>query len=186
MNPVFLPARFVIFPFTVLKTTTIMKWENVLSNEQQEVFELCEDGKKLLTLEFHPFTNSARIKYADEKRVFQIRKEGFLRNKTVVRDEYGMRIGQVGSHRSGASGGTLELNDEKFFYTTTLHPASQLVLYKESPDKPFVACSMEPGNGKTSIAFNRNNKAATSAQFLVMALCWYMFLPVAKETGQLV
>jgi hypothetical protein len=60
------------------------------------------------------------------------------------------------------------------------------VIYKETPDKPFVACSLEPDNGKTNIEFSRNNKTAISAQFLVMALCWYMFLPIAKESAQLV
>ena len=57
-----------------------MKWQLALSSEQQEVYELWHNDKKLLQLDFHPFTNSARIQYADEKRVFLIRKEGFLRN----------------------------------------------------------------------------------------------------------
>ena len=61
-----------------------MKWEITLSTSKQEVYELWHNEKKALTLEFHPFTNSARIEYADEKRVFMIRKEGFLRNKKTL------------------------------------------------------------------------------------------------------
>lgn len=158
-----------------------MKWEITLSTSQQEVYELWHNEKKVLTLEFHPFTNSARIEYADEKRVFMIRKEGFLRNKTVLRNEYGMRIGQLGYEKWNSSEGTIDLNEEKFFYTIQNNPLAELVIYRDTKEKPFVVCGLKPGNGNTAVKFSKENELSPSQHFMLMALCWYMFLPVAKE-----
>ena len=160
-----------------------MRWEIAAAASNQERYELWHEEKKLLTLDFHPFTNSARIEYADEKRVFLIRKEGFLRNKTVLRNEYGMRIGQLGHEKSNAAEGTIELNDEKFFYTIQNDPTAGLVIYKETKDRPFVTCGLKPGNGNTSVQFTKENKLSPTQHFLLMAVCWYMFLPVAKENA---
>lgn len=158
-----------------------MKWEVTSASAKQEIYTLWHNDKKLLTLDFHPFTNSARIEYADEKRVFLIRKEGFLRNKTVLRNEYGVRIGQLGYEKSNSSEGTIELNDEKFNYTIHNNPMAELVIYQDNKDKPFVVCGLKADSGNTSVKFSKENQLSPSQHFLLMALCWYMFLPVAKE-----
>ncbi|MBK8952580.1 MAG: hypothetical protein IPM85_10170 [Chitinophagaceae bacterium] len=72
-----------------------MRWEPVSNNTSNEVFNLIEGDKKLMTLTIHPFSNTARLECDTEKRVFLIRKEGFLRNRTVLRNEYGMKMGEV-------------------------------------------------------------------------------------------
>jgi hypothetical protein len=64
-----------------------------------------------------------------EKRVFLIRKEGFLRNKTVLRNEYGIKIGELGHEHMQ---NFIDLNNERFFYTIHNNPLAELVIYKES------------------------------------------------------
>ena len=64
-----------------------MRWETVNRDSNQEVYQLKENNQNLLTLTLHPFSNTARLEREGEKRVFQIRKEGFLRNKTISRNE---------------------------------------------------------------------------------------------------
>ena len=73
-----------------------MRWETVKSTPEQEVYHLYKDDKKRLTLVLNPFSNSARIECDKEKRVFLLRKEGFRRNKTVIRNEYGIKIAEFG------------------------------------------------------------------------------------------
>lgn len=158
-----------------------MKWEIASSKANQEIYELWHNDKKLLTVDFHPFTNAARVEYAAEKRVFMIRKEGFRRNRTVLRNEYGVRIGQIGTERSNAIEGTIELNDEKFSYHIQNNPLTEIVIYRDTPDKPFVVCGLRSDNGNTSVQLSKESQLSTSQHFLLMALCWYMFLPVAKE-----
>lgn len=151
----------------------------VASNQDNEIYHLYKDDKKILTLTLHPFSNSARIESETEKRVFLIRKEGFLRNKTILRNEYGIKIGELG-HENMEN--FIDLNDERFFYTIHNNPLAELVLYKESKEHPFVVCGLNTESGSTDVHF-KNNKAIANTSYpsLLMALCWYMFLPVTKE-----
>ncbi|HUR64813.1 MAG TPA: hypothetical protein VMZ03_00560 [Chitinophagaceae bacterium] len=156
-----------------------MKWETVKSTGQQEIYHLYKDDKKRLTLVLNPFSNSARIECDKEKRVFLLRKEGFRRNKTVIRSEYGIKIAELGQENGQHF---ITVNDEKIFYTTHNNPLAELVLFKESKEKPLISCGLSTNKGTTAVSF-KNDKGLGEMQHpgLLMALCWYMFLPVAKE-----
>ncbi|MES1198072.1 MAG: hypothetical protein ABUL41_02225 [Chitinophagaceae bacterium] len=156
-----------------------MKWQIVASSSKQEIYELWNNDKKLLTLEFHPATNSARINYAEEKRVFLIRKEGFLKNKTVLCNEYGIRLGQL-VHENKEN--FIELNHERFFYAFQESPKAQVIIYKESKENPIVVCGLNIIDPAKFIQIPKNKIfPITALSSLLLALSWYMFLPVAKS-----
>lgn len=156
-----------------------MRWESATTNSNNEVYHLIKDDKKILTVILNPFSNSARVECEKEKRVFLIRKEGFRRNKTVLRDEYGFKIGELGMENKQHF---IDVHGERFFYDTHNNPLAELVLYKESIENPFVTCGLKIAEGSTDIHFAKDKKLAdTSHPGLLMALCWYMFLPVTKE-----
>ncbi len=156
-----------------------MRWEPVATTSTNEVYHLYKDDKKILTLSINPFSNSARVECEKQKRVFLIRKEGFLRNKIVLRNEYGVKIGELG-HENKEN--FIDIYEERFYYSAENKPQEEMVLYKESKDKPFVTCSLNAKEGNTAVNIKKDkNLAATSHPGLLMALCWYMFLPVAKE-----
>jgi len=156
-----------------------MKWQLVVSSSRQEIYELWNTEKKLLTLEFHPTTNSARIEYADEKRVFLIRKEGFLKNKTVLCNEYGFRLGQLVYENKE---NFIELNNERFYYEVMEVPEPLVIIYKELKENPEVVCGLNIAKPSLSVQ-NLKNKILpiTALSSLLLALSWYMFLPAAKE-----
>ena len=156
-----------------------MRWETATSTSNNEVYHLYKDDKKILSLTFNPFSNSARVECEKQKRVFLIRKEGFLRNKIVLRNEYGIKIGELGQENKE---NFIDVNDERFFYTIQNNPLAELVLYKESKQRPFVTCSLSTKEGDPAVKFTKDKTLSdTTHPGLLMALCWYMFLPVAKE-----
>ena len=156
-----------------------MRWEPVASNSGNEVYHLYKDDKKILSVNLNPFSNAARVECDKQKRVFLIRKEGFRHHKTVIRNEYGVKIGELG-HENNEN--FIDVNDERFYYTTGNNPLAEMVLYKESKDKPFVTCRLTNREGDTAVQFSKDKQLAdTSHPGLLMALCWYMFLPVTKE-----
>jgi hypothetical protein len=156
-----------------------MRWEIASTDAKQEVYHLFKNDKKILTLVIDPFSHTARVECENEKRVFQIRKEGFLRNKVTLRNEYGIKIGELG-HENKQN--FIDVNDERFYYDIHNNPLAELVLYKGSKEKPFVTCGLSNKEGSAEINFKKD-KSLSSASHpgLLMALCWYMFLPVAKE-----
>src|SRR5688572_13650719 len=116
-----------------------MKWESVSSTLGYSVYALWNNGRKLVTLVFNFTSRTARIEYADEKRVFQVRKEGFLKNKTVLRNEYGVRIGYAGTENNEAF---IELDNERFFYSIENKEEPAVTIYKESKDQPLAVCGL--------------------------------------------
>ena len=154
-----------------------MRWENASATDNNEIYHLWNKDRKLLTLTFHPFSNSARVECAEEKRVFLIRREGFFRNKTVLRNEYGIKIGELGQENEA---NFIDVNGERFYYHVHNNPLAELVLYKESKERPVIVCGLNVNNGKTAVHVEKK-KETVSQPGLLMALCWYMFMPVAKE-----
>ncbi len=152
-----------------------MQWESVKSTTGQQEYALWHNSKKVLTLTFHPATNSARLESAKEKRVFLIRNEGFRRNKTVMRTEYGIRIGQL---RSENKENFVEIDEEKFFYTIREDLVPEIVIYKESKEKPFMVCSLNIDS--THFTKNKNLPASLESG-LLLSLCWYLMMPVLRE-----
>ncbi len=156
-----------------------MRWETADSSSQHEVYHLYKDDKKILSLTVNKFSNSARVECSKEKRVFIIRKEGFLKNKTILRNEYGIKIGELGSENKEDF---IDINDERFYYTIHNNPLAELVIYKEAKDKPAVVCGLSTKDGDTAVHFAKDSSIKTAPHpGLLMALCWYMFLPVTKE-----
>ena len=156
-----------------------MRWESVKSTSDNEIYHLYKEDKKILTLTLNTFSQTARVECEKQKRVFLIRKEGFLRNKTILCNEYGIKIGELGQENKE---NYIDLNDERFFYTMHNNPLAELVLYKESKDKPFVSCGLSVKDGNAAVHFTKDTKLSeTSHPGLLMALCWFMFLPVTKE-----
>lgn len=158
-----------------------MRWENVSSTSNQEVYQLWHKDKQVLTLTLHPFSNTARVESAAEKRVFLIRKEGFLRNKVVLRNEYGIKIGELGLEKNKEN--FIDVNNERFYYSISNNPLAELVLYKETKEQPLIVCGLNVDKGNPAIHFKKDKTATAPHPELLMALCWYMFLPVAKENA---
>ena len=72
-----------------------MRWETAQSTSGNELYHLYDDDKKILTLTVNPVSQTARIETGGQKRVFLIRREGFIKIRTVIRNEYGIKIGEL-------------------------------------------------------------------------------------------
>ena len=155
-----------------------MKWETVTSSIGQTVYTLWNNGRKLSTLVFHSSSNAARIEYADERRVFLIRDEGFRKNKTVLRNEYGIRIGHIGSENNE---NFIVLNDERYFYSVDDQKESAVTIYQESIDRPLIVCGLNIQDdllAKSGVKKPLQEKAFFS---LLVGLCLYLYNPVEKS-----
>jgi hypothetical protein len=152
-----------------------MNWETVTSGIGHNAYALWNNGRKLLTLVFNSSSSLVRIECEGEKRSFTLRYEGFLKNKMVMRNEYGVRIGQISSENKEH---LIALNDEKLFYAVSDGTNPELIIYKESKDKPLAVCALNLDNDKGILP---SVKPSATHHSLLLALCWYLFLPVAKD-----
>lgn len=151
-----------------------MKWETVTSSIGQTVYTLWNNGLKLSTLVFNSSSNAARIEYANERRVFLIRDEGFRKNKTVLRNEYGIRIGHTGSEHNE---NFIVLNDERYFYSLDQEQKPALTIYKESIDRPLAVCELNLQESLLSKSGAKMQIAQKTLYSLLIGLCWHLFKP---------
>lgn len=165
-------------PFLVHIKLVVMKWETVTSTIGNSAYALWNNGIKLVTLVFNPSSSAARMETDDEKRVFLIRKEGFLKNKTVLRNEYGIRIGQAGSENNV---NFIELNDERYFYSVENNVEQSVTIYKDSKDHPLAVCDFDMTDSSSPATASKAPISEKAQYSLLMALCWYLFKPVIKE-----
>ncbi len=155
-----------------------MKWETVTSTIGQSVYTLWNNGRKLVTLVYNSSSNAARIEYEGKRRVFLLRDEGFRKNKTVLRTEYGIRIGHAGIENNETF---IVLNNERYFYSVNDSKEKNVTIYRESADHPLVVCGLNLQDDlllKTGFKKVLPQKALYS---LVLGLCLYLFKPLEKE-----
>jgi hypothetical protein len=159
-----------------------MKWKSVKSTIGYSVYALWNNGRKLVTLVFNSSSNAARIDYAGEKRVFLIRKEGFLKNKVVIRNEYGVKIGYAGTDVNGEF---LEVNNERFFYSLDNSDKPTITIYKQVKDQPFAVCELDLDEKDIMIDLSGKHKSVKedTRNSLLMTLCWFLFQP-AKASAK--
>ena len=135
-----------------------MKWLLVNSSLRQETYELWNSDEKLLTIYSHPDKGTLRIATGDAKRVFLIGKEGFLRSRTVLRNEYGVRMGQLLYDGIQENQGSLIVYDEEFYYHIGTDSLREATIYRNS--EHLVTCELPA--------------VAKDHDLLILALCWYI------------
>ena len=135
-----------------------MKWLLVSSSLRQVIYELWNSDEKLLTIYSHPDKGTLRIATDDAKRVFLIGQDGFLRSRTVLRNEYGIRVGQLVYDSIQENQGSVVVHDEEFNYQIGNSSPIEAAIYKNS--EILLTCELPA--------------VAKDHDLLILALCWYL------------
>ncbi len=160
-----------------------MKWVSVNNGTANEMFELWGEDKKLANISFSSRTRFARIVSGLGKRIFSFEKKGFLLPKEIVKNEYGIKMGEVEEAKPGSGKGHVELDGKKYFYVYNANNSGELVLYDEFMQKSLLTCSFNVVTrslAKTKSLFD--GKFAS----LLLVLCWYSFQPHSTSVAEAV
>ena len=150
-----------------------MKWLLISKRSGHEMYELWDSEGKLVTLSFHPGSGSLRITADDEKRVFLVGREGVLRPRTVLRNEYGVRITLLVYENGNDNIGTIDFDNEKFTYSIQNHVAPDLTIYRNG--ESLVTCELPSA---------QKEEPYENYDFLVLTLCWYLFSIVKRHAEE--
>src|SRR5215467_2204668 len=140
-----------------------MKWLSITTRVQEKIYELWNSKEKILALAYHPASGTVRISADDEKRVFLIGREGFLRRRTVLRNEYGIRIGQLTYDNNLDNQGMIDVYEENFIYTLQGDPDPKASIYRNSE---MLAVTELPAISEDISSDNYD--------LLMLILCWYI------------
>ena len=155
-----------------------MEWVNIIKSSLSDVFELWHQEKKMLNLSFNKKTKTTRIESSSDRRVFFIQRGGFLHHKSIIiRNEYGIRIGEIESGKDQPDEGFIQVDDRKYYYVLTNDAGAELKLYEnESKETLVISCNL---SALTAGAVSKTPGSLhdTSYPVLLTGLCWFLFHP---------
>jgi hypothetical protein len=151
-----------------------MKWVTVNNDNLPENYELWGDDKKLAGITFSKYTRFARIVSKMGKRIFSFEKRGFLNPKEIIKNEYGVKMGEVEEQKPGTGKGYIEFDEKKYFFVYNEDNSGEMMLYDELMQKKLLTCSFNTiSNGISKAKSLIDNKFSS----LLLVLCWYAFQP---------
>jgi hypothetical protein len=145
-----------------------MKWVQITSNANHKGYELWDNEEKLIAFSYHVVHGTIRI-VSDEPRVFLLRKEGFLKNRTVLLNEYGFKMAAL-FEETEAQSGQIEIEEKKFKYSIHKGLLKEVFIYAADAERPFIVCDLPSA---------LNNYIA-----LLLVLCWFKMQHQKKELLQ--
>ena len=161
-----------------------MRW--VLVSDQRSVlqeYHLMDGDDCKVLLKYNPLHHSARICYEHtQHQLFYIEKTGQISSKTSFTNKYGMEIGSLNYDKWDTGKGTLVIDEKKYHFSMQNNLLPRLVIYENDPSQPLISCSLEPDNSNTEVVLLNNTPRINNSCFL-LTLCWYLFLPLAKENA---
>ena len=157
-----------------------MKW--VLTNNKKALlqeYHLLDEKNTKAIVKYNPVHRSARISIGDRHRLFFIESAGSLTGKYIFKNEYGLEVGMMSNDRWGKEG-SITIESKKYIYKIQNNPLAELTIYDGGTHKALVSCGVSTGINGTSLSLSQQTNNADS-NYLLLGLCWFLFLPVAKE-----
>jgi hypothetical protein len=160
-----------------------MKWVTVNNATAIENFELWGDDKKLAGISFSKYTRFARIVSKMGKRIFSFEKKGFIHPKEIIKNEYGIKMGELEESKPGAGKGYVEFDGIKYFFVYHKNNSGEMVIYNEFMQKKLLTCNFNTiSNGFSKAKSLMDNKFSS----LLLVLCWYAFHPQHTQLQSLI
>lgn len=137
-------------------------------------YRLLDNDQPKLRLKYNTLQHSVRVYANDMHRLFFLQQQpGLLRSKTVFTNEYGVEVGRLSTDKWNGSHFVMELDGKKYHIGVR---SSKLVVYTKNIDQPLIICDLDTGKGLPFI--NVDPMDGDGASSLLLAVCWYLFLPV--------
>lgn len=169
-----------------MNNSSQLKWISALSSTEPEIFELRNGENQLMSLSINNADQTVKIECEGSRRFFHLEKEGLLFNKIILKNEYGIKIGEIAHELWFNKEGFIELNEEHFHYSIQNDPSTQFTIYGRSKKKtPLLICGVDLNDEGDSLHLSKPEEKNTEIySCLLLALCWFLFTPIAKQNIQ--
>jgi hypothetical protein len=147
-----------------------MNWIPVQNKYSTDYFELWDNEKKLVNLSTSDFTKITRIQAKEEKALYFIEKKKFQHNKAVIKNEYGIPLGEMIANDQDENEGTVGWDGSKYVYSFSNRIDNELTIFDENRQNELIRCHLPYINERKKFRAFTDTKYAA----LVTALCWYL------------
>jgi hypothetical protein len=156
-----------------------MKWVLISSKQSLlQEFHLVDNGTSKAVLKYNPVHHSARMSCEGCHRLFYIESTGSLTGKYIFKNEYDMETGHMNYDKWFGNKGAVCIESKRYNYTIENNPSTELVIYDGDSGLPLLNCDWTTPNSSAAALPQANSH--TDNTYLLLGLCWYLSLPVAR------
>lgn len=150
-----------------------MQWVKVNSSTPAETFELWSGDKKVAGASFNNKSHIIRLAGNAGRRLFFYGNKGWLVQKPVIKNEYGITLGSLETETESGEKGYVELEGKKYHYHLKADETITLQLMEGEQSQNIASCSF----GNVLSNSYRKTKSLMNSRFpqLLLLLCWYSF-----------
>jgi hypothetical protein len=158
-----------------------MKWI-LISNKNSLLLEyhLMENEKCEAIVKYNPVHRSARVSSGGKHTLYFIESAGSLSGKYIFKNQYGIEVGNMACDKWKATEGTVTIESKKYGYKIHNNPVAEIQIYENETHRHLVSCGLISNENGIAISLSQQNNNAGN-NYLLLGLCWYLFLPMAKE-----
>ena len=127
-------------------------------------FQLVKDDNILCIAVSNTAAGTVKIFHGKQKRHFISRKKGLIKTKTLLENEYGVRLASLSPEKSDANSGIINMEENHFHYEFSNKPGKELLIYNNDKFIPVATCGLP-----VSVS---NDKQ--TANLLLMIFSWYL------------
>jgi hypothetical protein len=129
-----------------------------------------------MILKYNPVHRSARISCGGNHKLFFIESAGALTGKYIFRNEYDMEIGHMNYDKWFGKEGSVTIETKKYNYQISDSHTPALVINEGNSALSLINCELNDGEPLAA------QNSSVENNFLLLGLCWYLYLPVAKKS----
>ena len=145
---------------------------------KQLIVALWKDNKSVLSMIYDVLLHTARLESNGIKRLFMVYLEGKRQQKIVFKNEYGFDAAVIDSTVASPEYGCIEVYEKLYYYNLSCFKDGQLSVYENIGGKPLISFAMQVTEVNTIGNAAPNRLPADYFNCLLMAVCWYLQLPV--------
>lgn len=157
-----------------------MKWVQINNkrNLLQE-YHLTDNDETRAVVKYNPVQQSARITVGDMHRLFFIENTGSFTGRYLFKNEYGIEVGSM-SNDKWSNKGSITIESQQYIFKIDNNPLATLTIYDSSQQQVLASCGLATNISGTSLSLAAQPTNA-GTHYLLLSLCWFLFLPIAKE-----
>ncbi len=175
-----LPTLTVLDPILINVYFFRMKWIPINTRREGiHEYHLVEDEQLTMILKFNPQMHSVRISSAGNQRLFFLENAGALTGKYLLKNEYGMQIGQLSSDKWNAGEGSINIDAKRYTYRINAGAETLLTIYDGNNSDSLLNCTL---SFDSVDCFSEGKLLNADICSLLLGLCWFLAAPaVVRE-----
>jgi hypothetical protein len=155
-------------------TTTSLQWNLTDIIEGKTTYQLTDIETVLMNLQFDGHADTVHLHLGENRRTFKIEKQGFLRSKLMIKNEYGVKVGGWTLDKNNMKSAEVELYEQKFICELTPTFTDQFTITSTENKQSLFFRLPITERAYSGIETHQLSRISAKQFSFIVALCWHL------------